>query len=815
MLNWLKKQFTSTDKKSLTGIESEHVSVRDHSHENSNKKPDHKILGDLSYKEGKLLNAIHQYRLALLNTPTDPILFNKLGDVFYDQQDYVEAEKQYRRALDIKSDFIDAELNLGLCLDSMQRFAEALTCYQNILKIEPDNYLALFNLAVTQSSIGNVLEACSAYLRVLELKPGFIHANFNLAILFQRQGNLDEAEAHYLAAISANPNHFEAYCNLGIVHQEKEEFALAQECLLQALRINPKHAETQHNLGLVKLKLKQNDTALMHFRHAVDLRPDFVEALVGLGDACKELNRLGEAEENYRKAIMINPKIVGAYCNLGSMLHQAGRYEEAVVTYQQGIANGANPMLLYNNLGTTYSKMCRYGDAETCFSMTLQIAGSGSLAGLFGIPGKIKASENSRRTEKFDPQYAQVFGNLLFMLNYDPDRSAEEIFAAYQEYEELYANRYRNEWTAFNNNKNRQRRLKIGYVSPDFRLHPVQHFLEPLMEHHNKEIVEVYAYAENALEDAVTNRYKRYADYWIPTNAMSDIALCERIKADGIDILVDLAGHTANNRLSVFARKAAPVQVSWLGFGYTTGLTAIDYFLTDNASAPPGSESLYAEQLWRLPTSLTAYRPAQGMGDVSSLPALKNGYITIGTLTRSIRVNYKTIRVWAEILKRLENARLVIDSANYQFPEFRQSLIEKFTALGIDESRLEIGYHSPAWDVLRSMDIGLDCFPHNSGTTLFETLYMGVPFVTLAGKLSVGRLGKSILDGLGRPEWVTYSEKDYVDKVVALATDVDQLAKLRAGLREEIQKSVLMDESGFASKVEDAYQSMWAKWCDS
>ena len=295
---------------------------------------------------------------------------------------------------------------------------------------------------------------------------------------------------------------------------------------------------------------------------------------------------------------------------------------------------------------------------------------------------------------------------------------------------------------------------------------------------------------------------------------MSDEALAEQIRADGIDILVDLAGHTKGNRLLVFARKPAPVSVSWLGYGYTTGVSAIDYLLTDEASAPAGSEHLFAEAPWRLATPGYVYRPAEGMGEVSPLPALQHGQVTLGTLTRSVRINHRVVRVWAEILKRLPEARLVIDSRNYQSSEMQDALAARFAAHGIGRERLDIGFRSPPWDVLRSMDIGLDCFPHNSGTTLFESLYLGVPFVTLAGRPSVGRLGSSILEGVGHPEWIARSEEEYIEQAVALASDLPKLAGIRAKLRQEMQASPLMDEAGFARKVEDAYREMFKRWAD-
>ncbi|MDE2259014.1 MAG: glycosyltransferase, partial [Betaproteobacteria bacterium] len=290
--------------------------------------------------------------------------------------------------------------------------------------------------------------------------------------------------------------------------------------------------------------------------------------------------------------------------------------------------------------------------------------------------------------------------------------------------------------------------------------------------------------------------------------------LAERIHADGIDILVDLAGHTESNRLGVFACKPAPVSVSWLGYGYTTGLTAVDYLLTDDTSAPEGSEDLFSEKPWRLETPGYAYRPAEGMGSVSLLPALAQGFVTFGTLSRAVRINHRTVRVWAEILKRVDNARLVVDSKDFRDPAMQANLVKRLAAHGISQDRLEIGCHTPPWDVLRRIDIGLDCFPHNSGTTLFETLYMGVPYVTLAGRPSVGRLGSSILKGIGHPEWIAQDEAEYVDKAVALATDLPKLAIMRTGLRTEMEASPLMDEPGFARKVETAYRMMFANWAE-
>ena len=352
----------------------------------------------------------------------------------------------------------------------------------------------------------------------------------------------------------------------------------------------------------------------------------------------------------------------------------------------------------------------------------------------------------------------------------------------------------------------------MGYVSPDFCNHSCRHFIEPLLAHHDKSVVEVFAYADVALEDQVSARMKSHVAHWVPTVGMDDAQMAERIRADGIDILVDLAGHTRGNRLLVFARKPAPVSVSTLGFGYTTGLSAIDWFLTDPFALPEGFEHLFSERPWRLSQCLV-YRPAEGMGEVSALPALKNGHITFGTLTRAVRINHRSVRVWSEILRRVPGARLRIDSGNFKDAALCRILAEKFAAHGIAKERLEMGFHSPPWDVLREIDIGLDCFPHNSGTTLFESLYMGVPFITLAGRPSVGRLGSSILAHAGHPQWIAQSESEYIDTAVALAADLPRLAAVRARLRSQMQESALMDEPGHVRNLEAAYREMWRQWC--
>jgi predicted O-linked N-acetylglucosamine transferase (SPINDLY family) len=334
----------------------------------------------------------------------------------------------------------------------------------------------------------------------------------------------------------------------------------------------------------------------------------------------------------------------------------------------------------------------------------------------------------------------------------------------------------------------------------------------PLIEHHSHERIELYAYAEVKLEDDITTQYKKHFDVWLNTVGMGDEALAQRIREDRIDILVDLAGHTGGNRLLVFARKPAPVSLHWLDFGYTTGLKGIDYYLTDEMTVPPGSEGYFSEQPWRLPGSGFAFRPAINMGEVNTLPALGRGYVTFGTLTRAARLNEQVIATWSAILKTVTDSRLVINSKNFANQEFADEIREHFGRHGVGADRLEIGFSSPPWDVLRGIDIGLDCFPHNSGTTLVESLYMGVPYITLYGRPSVGTLGGAILNAVGLDELIARRQEDYIANAVALANDLVKLARIRQTLRATMRASAIMDEQGFARNVEQAYFEMWAKF---
>lgn len=740
----------------------------------------------MACQRGQHAMAIPLFQKAIREKPGNAAYHYNLGNALKSLGRFDEAVPCYEQALFLKADYLEALNNLGIAFHSQGRFDEALCSYQKALQLKPDYVEALANLANTLHAQGRTQEALLYYQKALEAKKDLPEVYNQLGNIFYGQGKLDSAIGCFQYALQIDPTSAEYYSNLGKTLTEQGELDKGIACYQKVIDLVPSSAIAYNNLGSALGDGGRFTEAQTCLRRALELKPDLAEAYGNLGNILKDQGRLTEAETCLRRALELKPDLAGAHGNLGIILKDQGRLTEAEASLRRALELTPDHFKSYTNLAALFIAQGLLCEAESCLRQTLEL----------------------------NPNDRTAHSNLLFVLNYHPDKSAEAIFEAYQEYDKHFGIPYRDEWRMHGNSKNTNRRLKVGYISPDFHQHSVRHSLEPLLANHDRELMEVYAYAEISKEDMVTSRYKGCVEHWVPTRGMSDAVLAERIRADAIDILVDLTGQTAKNRLGVFARKPAPVSVSWIGCGYTTGLTAIDYYLTDSAMAPDGSEELFSEKPWRLPSPGFTYRPAEGMGQVNPLPAAELGHVTFGTLTRAIRINHRTIRVWSEILKRVAGSRLVIDSSNFKDAATQTALAEKFSAYSISRERLEIGFHSPPWDVLRSIDIMFDCFPHNSGTTLVESLYMGVPFVTLSGRPSVGRIGASVLEAVEHPEWIAKTEDEYVEIAVALASNLPQLAALRAGLREEMETGPIMDEQAFARKLEAAYKEMFAIWCE-
>lgn len=588
------------------------------------------------------------------------------------------------------------------------------------------------------------------------------------------------------------------------------------------LQRDPDDAEAHHVLGLLAYGDKQLAEADRHLHAAITCLPKQAELHANHAAILRSLGRLTDAEAAARAALALEPGRIGAHNNLGNILRDAGRYDESAACYRAAVRLAPRFTDAWVNLAWVLALTgqarqaedaarqaiaCDPGNADAHNNLGLALMRQGRLA---------EAEAALRHALGLRPDFALPHSNILFCLNYRPDLSAEAIFAEYRSWDRQHAQNLMPANPRFDLDRTRGRRLRIGYVSPDFRQHAVALFAEPLLAAHDRSSVELYCYAEVPAADAVTARFKALADHWRSTVGMNDTELAETIRQDRIDVLIDLAGHTAGNRLLTFARKPAPVQVTYLlGHGYTSGLSAMDAFLADPVLAPAGAEALFSERVVRLSRIPLAYAPPADMPEVAASPALANGFVTFGYFGRTVRLNDSVIAAWARILHAVPASRLMLNNSPFGEAAGRDQMAARFAAHGIDRSRLELVYTSPqarAWAAYGEIDIALDPFPHNAGTTTIEALWQGVPVISLAGRPTVGRFGAAILHALGLDDWVTGDVDAYVARATAAVAEPAALAQLRQQIRPRFAASPLRDAVGLAREVEAACRSLWEEW---
>jgi predicted O-linked N-acetylglucosamine transferase (SPINDLY family) len=612
------------------------------------------------------------------------------------------------------------------------------------------------------------------------------------------------------------------HSNLGIVLSALGQREEAESVYRRAITLDPSLAAAHHNLGNLLHGQARHVEATEAFQTAIELSPDYADAWSGLGQSLRRQGRLTEAMEAFRSAVQSAPTSAQAHNDLGTLLFALEHNEEARIELCQALTLDPAHAMAHGNLGALFVRCGRPVAAESACRAAIALSPGEhrwqtNLGVALFMQGRFGEAEACyRKALTLQPDYATGHGNLLFALNYRTDISPEAIFAEYQAWDRHHARPLALRAAPFALDQTPGRRLRVGYVSPDFRQHAVALFIEPLLEAHDRSNVELYCYAEVAAQDVATERFRSLADHWRSTLGMSDTELAELIRGDRIDVLVDLAGHSAGNRLLTFAHRPAPVQVEYLlGHGYTSGLSAMDAFLADAKLAPDGAEAVFSERLMRLPRIPLAYAPPAGMPPVASPPASANGFVTFGHFGRPERLNGDVIACWSRILEAVPRSRLVLNNRPFQEAEFRALFVARFAAHGVDPARLVLTYTTPqsrTWAAYGDIDIALDPFPHNAGTTTIEALWQGVPVVSLAGRPTVGRFGAAIMHAIGLDDWVTDAPDRYVARAVAAASDLARLAQLRAELRPRFAASPLRDAAGLARAVEAVYRTLWDEW---
>jgi len=714
---------------------------------------------------------------------------------------------------------IDPPVHVGLQHHQAGRLAEAEAAYRSVLAANPNEPAALHLLGRLAAQVGRVDDGAALLRKAIALQPAETVHYLVLGEMLRMAGKTDEAIALLLRAAELSPLHAGIRNGLAIIYREANRLPQAIENFELAIRLQPDYAEAFSNLGNALRAAGRLEESLTAHETAAQLLPTAAEIHNNLGIALKEARQLDRAIDAFSRAMQLAPNFVEAMTNLGGCLVAKGRLSDAVKLFQQAAVMRPDAPEVQNNLGNILKEQGRLDESVAAYRKALEarpnfVQAISNLAINVAAQGKLdEAIDLFRRAMAVKPGDWSYFSNLLYTLHFHPASTPMSLLAEHRLWAERFADPLTAAATPARTDPSPERRLKIGYVSPDFREHPVGRFLLPLLMGHDRSRFEIICYASVTNPDATTNVMRKLPDAWIDVAPLNDAALADRIRADGIDILVDLTLHMGHSRLLVFARKPAPVQVTWLGYVSTTGMKAIDYRISDPWLDPPGdADAMYVEKTIRLPTSYWCYVPPTSKVPVDPLPMQSAGHLTFGCLNNFAKVGSATLQLWARILASVPHSRIIIHSlAGSHQNDVRQ-------ALGVEPERVEfVGFlpTQPYMELHNRIDIALDPFPYAGGTTTCDALWMGVPVVTLAGQTAVGRGGVSILNNVGLPELIARSPDEYLNIATKLAGDANRLTSLRSTLRERMRTSPLMDPNRFAREMESAYRQMWRTWCSS
>ncbi len=704
---------------------------------------------------GRLPDVESVCRAVLAAAPDNAEAFRLLGSVAYYAGKPAEAEPLLRRAVVLNPAEAEYHENLSAVLFALRRPGEAEAAARQALALRPDLAAAANRLGNALHEQGRMEDAAQAYRHALALRPASAETENNLASVLMALGRPREGEAACRRALALEPGYAGAYYNLGIALQAQGRYEEAIAALRHALSVEPRLAGAEIYLGNMHQALGQREEAVAAYRRALALVPDSAEAENNLAGLLESLDRLEESEAAGRRALAIQPRLAEAACTLASTLHAQGRVEEALDLYHYALE--VKPNLI-----------------------------------------------------------ALAHSKVLFCEQYCPGATLAGLAESHARWELNHAAPLRSTWRPFANSPDPERPLRLGFLSADFGHHPVGMFLVRTLEALDRSACQTFAYSDRPQADYLTRRIEAASGTWRETGRLGDQAAADQIRADQVDIVFDLAGHTGQ-RLLVFARKPAPLQASWIGYVGTTGLAAMDYLIADRFHVPAGSELHFRERIVRLPDGYVCFDPPPDAPAVGPLPASRNGHVTFGCFNNSAKVSPEVIALWADILKRVPGSRLVLKYRWLNDARTRARYVHLFRKQGINATRLDFSGGVPPLELLaeyNQIDVALDPFPYSGGLTTCEALWMGVPVLTCPGETFASRHSLSHLANVGLLELVARGRDDYVARAGEWATNLDWLAELRQGLRPRMAASPLCDGPRFAGNLLAALRDLWREWCE-
>ncbi|KAF9680848.1 hypothetical protein SADUNF_Sadunf06G0164000 [Salix dunnii] len=797
------------------------------------------------------------------------------ANILRSRNKFGEALALYESALQNNNGNVEAYIGKGICLQMQNIGKLAFDSFAEAIKLDPENACALTHCGILYKDEGRLLEAADSYHKALKADPSYKLASECLAIVLtdlgtslKLSGNAQEGIQKYYEALKVDPHYAPAYYNLGVVYSEMMQYDTALSCYEKAAMERPMYAEAYCNMGVIYKNRGDLESAIACYERCLAVSPNFeiaknnmAIALTDLGTKVKLEGDINQGVAYYKKALYYNWHYADAMYNLGVAYGEMLKFEMAIVFYELAFHFNPHCAEACNNLGVIYKDRDNLDKAVECYQATLSIKPNFSqslnnLGVVYTVQGKMDAAASMiEKAIMANPTYAEAYNNLgvlyrdagnismainayeqcleidpdsrnagqnrLLAMNYINEGRDDKLFEAHREWGRRFMRLYP-QYTLWDNPKVPERPLVIGYVSPDYFTHSVSYFIEAPLVYHDYANYKVVVYSAVVKPDAKTIRFRekvlKKGGMWRDIYGIDEKKVASMVREDKVDILVELTGHTANNKLGMMACRPAPVQVTWIGYPNTTGLPTIDYRITDSFTDPPHSKQKHVEELVRLPECFLCYIPSPEAGPVSPTPALSNGFITFGSFNNLAKITPKVLQVWARILCAVPNSRLVVKCKPFGCDNVRQRFLTMLEQMGLEPLRVDLlplillnHDHMQAYSL---MDISLDTFPYAGTTTTCESLYMGVPCITMAGAVHAHNVGVSLLSKVGLGHLVAKNEEEYVRLALQLASDISALSNLRMGLRDLMSKSPVCDGPNFTLGLETAYRNMWHRYCD-
>jgi predicted O-linked N-acetylglucosamine transferase (SPINDLY family) len=780
-------------------------------------------LGLRACESGRFDVAIDLIGRAVRLAPADVSYLSNLGEVYRRAGQPESAIECLRRALVLQPGLAEAHYNLGIVLRSVGRLDEAIAALNQAAALTPDRPAVENTRAIALFEAGRAGESLAAAERAVALEPGYAEAHSNRGNALAKLGRVEESIEAYRRAIALQPPFAPAHSNMGNALQLLGRLDEAVDSQRRAVALDPLFAQAWSNLGNALKEQGRLDEAIAAYGRAIELHPGFAGAHDNLGLALRSQGRLDEAVTAHNRAIAIKPDFTLAYSNLGIALRQSGRFDEAVAAFGRAIGIEPGYAEAYSNLGNALNGQARHEEAIAALGRAIELnpelaEAHHNLGFALLVQGRNEeASAAYRRAVELRPGYALAHSDLLACMQYQSGITPAALARAHAEWDDRHARpleRYGKAWD-LDVDPDPERPLRLGFVSGDLRRHPVGFFLAGVLENLDRRRFDVVCYdTRGGRRDAYGARIAARASAWHEASALDDDALAAQIRRDRIDILFDLAGHTPDNRLLVFARRPAPVQITWMGYVGTTGLKAMDYLIADRFHIPPGAEADYRETVLRMPDGYVCYEPPAAAPDVGPPPGLARGQVTFGCFNNAAKITAEVTATWAAILARVPGSRLLLVAPALGGATARARITALLAGAGCDPARLELRGPLPWLQLVaayRSVDLALDTFPYSGGVTTCEALWMGVPVVTCPGATFAGRHSLSHLANVGLTESIAGDRGDYVERAVRLASDLDHLREVRTSLRPQMARSPLCDAPRFAGHFATLLREAWAR----